>query len=78
MGTKNPRLNFTCDEEMAAILTLLARMERKSKSSIAKELITEALELREDLYLSKLAEDAEKASAGKSTLSHEDVWKNLE
>lgn len=74
MSTKHPRYNFTCDEEMANALKALAEYEDKSISAVAKELIAEALELREDFYLSKLAEAAEKASKGKPTKTHEEVW----
>jgi predicted DNA-binding protein len=72
------RYNFTCDEEMARVLQILAKMEHKSISSVARELILEALEIREDLYLSELAERCEKASEGKPTVSHEDVWKTFD
>jgi predicted DNA-binding protein len=73
MTTKNPRINITLEETTANILNDLASREHKSVASVARELIAEALELREDIYLSALA-DA-RLSENNKPLNHEDVWK---
>ncbi len=75
MTTKNPRISVTFDSPILEILGSLSKKEQKSISSIAKELICEALELREDIALSKIAEDSEKRSKRRKTVSHEDAWK---
>ena len=49
MRTNNPRINITLEESTAGLLTSLADQEHKSISSLAKELILEALERREDM-----------------------------
>lgn len=73
MPTKNPRINITFEETTAGLLAHLANQEHKSVASLAKELILEALERREDMVLSAIAEirDSEKAKKVK----HADVWK---
>ncbi|HSW70154.1 MAG TPA: hypothetical protein VLI69_08415 [Gammaproteobacteria bacterium] len=55
MPTKNPRINITLEESTAGLLANLAEHEQKSISSLAKELILEALECREDMALSVIA-----------------------
>ncbi len=56
MPTKNPRINITLEESTADLLASLAEHEHKSISSLAKELVLEALERREDMTLSAIAE----------------------
>ncbi len=73
MVARNPRINATFEPETAAILTDMAHQEHKSVSGIVKELTLEALELREDLYLSRLA--AKLDQEGLKTISHEDAWR---
>lgn len=73
MPTKNPRVNITFDKKTAVILASLSAQEHKSVASLAKELILDALERREDLALSALAEIRDTKNA--ETMEHEDVWK---
>ncbi len=73
MATKNPRVNVTLEESTSIILTQMAQKENKSVSSLVKELTLEALELREDLYLSKIAEKLDKKDS--KIYSHEQAWK---
>jgi hypothetical protein len=73
MPTQNPRFNITVDSNTAAVLTALSKHEHKSVASVARELILEALERREDQFLSNLAEkrDTKRSKA----IKHDDVWK---
>jgi hypothetical protein len=73
MPTSNPRINITLEKSLAILLEQQAKHEHKSVASIAKELILEALERREDMALSAIAEirDVDKAKR----IKHEDVWK---
>ena len=73
MPTKNPRINITFEEATAALLAHLARQEHMSVSSLAKELILEALERREDMVLSAIAEIRD-IENGKR-IKHDDAWK---
>jgi uncharacterized protein (DUF1778 family) len=73
MPTKNPRVNVTFEEATLRVLAHAASHENKSLSSFVKELALEALEMREDLYLSKLAEKLDKDQ--EKTYSHIQAWK---
>lgn len=73
MATKNPRINVTFEESVVNVLSHLASHEHKSLSSIVRELALEALDLREDFYLSKIAKKIDQADA--KTFSHEEAWK---
>ena len=72
MPTKLPRLNITLENDLMTIVTTLAKQEQKSVSKLAKELVMEALERREDRVLSALAEvrDTKKAKR----VRHADAW----
>jgi len=73
MPTQNPRGNITFEPDLLHAVQLLAKQESKSVSFVAKELIIDALERREDIALSAIAElrDNEKGKL----ISHEDAWK---
>lgn len=73
MPTTNPRVNITFEPILQETIAALAKRQHMSVSSIAKELIIEALELREDVNLAKIAEKRE-TKKGK-IISHEDAWK---
>lgn len=73
MATDNPRIQVMLDEETNALLSTLAGRMRRSISSTAADLIREALELHEDILLSKHG-DARFTSV-KKWIRHEDAWK---
>lgn len=73
MATKNPRINVTFEEVTAGFLSHLAHQEDKSVSRLVRELALEALERREDFYLSKVAERID--IEGAKTYGHDDAWK---
>lgn len=73
MSVKNPRINVTFEVAVANLLSNLASQEHKSVSSLVRELALEALERREDFYLSKIADKID--IKGAKTYSHEDAWK---
>jgi hypothetical protein len=73
MDGRNPRINVTFEESTAGLLSALAESENKSLSNIVRDLTLEALELREDLYLSKIAQKLDQDNT--KTYSHEEAWK---
>lgn len=73
MPTKNPRINITFEEMSADLLIKLAKKQKKSVSSLAKELILEALERREDIALSDIANARDKEK--EKRITHHDAWK---
>ena len=75
MPTANPRLNVTFLPETAALLEELAAREGKSVASLTKELVLDALERREDIALSLIADRREKEHKGKKTISHNSAWR---
>ncbi|MDD5587352.1 MAG: hypothetical protein PHY92_10450 [Alphaproteobacteria bacterium] len=74
MPTTHPRLNVSFLPETAALLTSLAKREGKTASGLARELILDALERREDIALSHLAEEREREHKGKKNISHDAAW----
>ncbi len=54
---------------------MLAKREKKSVAGLTKELVLDALERREDLALSLLAEQREQEHKGKKNKSHADAWR---
>jgi hypothetical protein len=75
MPTNNPRLNITFQPQTAALLSRLAKQEKKSVASLTKELVLDALERREDIALSFLAERREQEHKGKKTIPHDEAWR---
>jgi uncharacterized protein (DUF1778 family) len=73
MTTKNPRINITLEKSITVLLTQFAEHEHKSISSIAKELVLEALDRREDKALSAIAEARDTTKAKR--VKHKDAWK---
>lgn len=73
MRIKNPRINVTFEKVTADLLSNLAHQEDKSIASLVRELALEALEMREDMYLSQIAEKLDKTDA--KTYEHENAWK---
>ena len=73
MATDNPRIQVMLDVETNSLLVNLAAQQRRSVSSAAAELIREALELHEDILLSRHGDD--RFTAAKEWVRHEDAWK---
>ncbi|MBI4239033.1 MAG: hypothetical protein HY696_11560 [Deltaproteobacteria bacterium] len=73
MPTKHPRLNVVLAKTVLNTLMEIAAREDKSLSVVAQELITEALDRHEDLWLSDLAMKRERQT--RKCLSHDKAWK---
>ncbi len=67
------RIGLTFDAASVAQLANLAALEQKTVAGLAKELVFEALERREDMALSKLADKRDQPNA--KHISHADAWK---
>ncbi len=74
MPAKNPRISVILEPSVYQKVRLLAQKEGVSLSSKARDLIIEALEIHEDIYLTDLAEEREKSWNRSLCLSHEEVW----
>ncbi|RPJ16150.1 MAG: antitoxin, RHH family protein [Desulfobacteraceae bacterium] len=75
MPTKNPRVNIVVEPPLYSFLHDLATSEGISMSTIARDLIREAIDLREDVSLAAFADKRLKSFDRKAALSNEDVWK---
>jgi len=74
MATKKPRVNVVLDRSTYEIIKNLSEGEEISVSSAIRDLIKEALELREDIAIAKFAEKREKTFNKAKALSHKEVW----
>ncbi len=78
MATKNARYMVTVDHNTEMFLKGVSEKKHQSISGLIMELIGEAIELRDDYYLSKLAEKVEKRSEGKKRIPADVLWKELD
>ena len=74
MPTENPRVNIVVEPPLYGLMHDLAQAEGLSLSALARDLIREALELREDVSLATLAEERDRSFDRKKSLSHKQVW----
>lgn len=76
MATQKKRINITVDDELLAALMQLKKIRQSpSLSAVVIDLTEEALELQEDLYLSKIAD--ERLARKEKTIPHDKFWKSL-
>ena len=74
MPTKNPRVNIVVEPPLYSVMHDLATIEGVSMSTIARDLIREAIDLREDVALAAFADTRMKTFDRTKALSHKDVW----
>lgn len=72
MPTDHPRIQVMLDSETNGLLANFAALQKRSISSTAADLIKEALEIHEDMMLSKHADD--RFNSTKKWVSHSDAW----
>jgi hypothetical protein len=73
MLEKSSRINVSFGGEAAGMINHLAQLEHKSVAGMVRTLALEALEMREDLYFSKLANELDQEDV--KLYSHEEAWK---
>ena len=74
MPTKNPRINVVLEKGLYYTINEMAANEGISMSLVMRDLVKEALEIREDIALTKIADRREQTFDSEKALSHEDVW----
>ena len=74
MATTNPRINITISEEVEKILSETAKQSKQSISKVALELIEWAIEEKEDMYFSRIADELVRSNP-KFVPNTEDIWK---
>ena len=75
MPTQRPRIQVTLDKDANSMLLALAAHKECSVSAAASHLIIEALELHEDVALSKWGDKRLKET--KKWISHEEIWSDV-
>ncbi len=73
MPSVNPRLNVVLDRDLQKDLRIAAKRRGKSLSAVAADLLRDALDRDEDLFLVRLSERRERTS--KRTYSDAEAWK---
>ena len=74
MPSKNPRINVVLDDNLYKSIQFLAESDGVSLSAKVKDLIKEALEVQEDLYLAAFAEEREETWDKSTTRTHDQIW----
>lgn len=74
MPAKNPRINVVLDMPLYKNVQFLAKKDGVSLSAKVRDLLKDALEIQEDIYLSAMAEERERSLDITDTLMHEEVW----
>lgn len=74
MATKLPRINVVLERPLFESVRLVSKQQDLSMSNAARDLIREALELREDAVLGALADERAKGFDWRKGLTHEQVW----
>ena len=74
MPTQHPRVNVVVNEEVLKMLNFLAEHEHKSLSLIARELIEDSLDRREDHILSEIA--LRREANNTKLFSHKAAWQD--
>ncbi|MBI5074284.1 MAG: toxin-antitoxin system, antitoxin component [Nitrospirae bacterium] len=74
MPTNNPRVNVVLEKPLYANVERLARRDGVSLSMKVRDLVSVALEIEEDVALTKFADAREKSFSRKKSLKHDEVW----
>ena len=74
MPAKNPRVNVVLERPLYDALGRVARLDGASLSTKARDLLRDALELREDAGLLEIAEERARTFDEAAALTHEQVW----
>ncbi len=74
MPAKNPRINVVVERPLYAIIHDMAEDSGMSMAMVVRDLIKEALELKEDAALAAFANERMKSFDREKALSHDEAW----
>jgi metal-responsive CopG/Arc/MetJ family transcriptional regulator len=74
MPARNPRVNVVLEKPLYEAVECIAKEEGVSLSTAVRDLVKDAIEIREDIDLARLAETREKSLRRPRALTHKDVW----
>lgn len=72
MPTENPRINVTLPHDTHAAIAYFAEIRGISLSEAMRDLVEDALELQEELYLAKIL--PKRLADKRASISHENAW----
>ncbi len=75
MTTTKQRINISVSDQEADFLKMLAKRDGVPRATKTRQLVQAALELEEDFYLSKLAEERDKPGA--QWIPHDVFWSDV-
>ncbi len=75
MPAKNPRVNVVLERPLYDALGRVARLDGASLSTKARDLLRDALELREDAGLLDVAEERAATLERSAGMTHDEVWR---
>jgi metal-responsive CopG/Arc/MetJ family transcriptional regulator len=74
MPTKNARINVVVEKPLYTLIDEISKERGISKSMLVRDLVKEAIDLREDQALGRFADEREKSFDKSKALTHEEVW----
>jgi metal-responsive CopG/Arc/MetJ family transcriptional regulator len=74
MPARNPRVNVVLEKPLYDAVGRIAKEEGVSLSTVVRDLVKEAVEIREDIDLARLADAREKTLRRSRALTHKDIW----
>jgi hypothetical protein len=74
MPARNPRVNVVLEKPLFDAVGHLAEEEGVSLSTVVRDLVKEAIEIREDVDLGRIAETRTRTLRRSRALSHTDFW----
>lgn len=74
MPTTKQRINVILEDPLYETIEQLAERDGMSLSLKVRDLVKEALEIREDVALTSFAEAREKTFRKSKSLKHDEVW----
>jgi metal-responsive CopG/Arc/MetJ family transcriptional regulator len=74
MPTKNARINVVVEKPLYTLIDEISKERGISKSMLVRDLVIEAIDLREDQALARFADEREKSFDKSKAMIHEEVW----
>ena len=74
MPAKSPRINVVLDQPLYKNVQFLAEKDGVSLSTKVRDLIKDAMEIQEDIYLADIAGKRESTIDKNEILTHEKTW----
>jgi hypothetical protein len=74
MPTKNARINVVLEKPLYQAIEEISKERGVSKSMAVRDLILQAIELREDQALTRFADERAQSFDPSGAMTHEEVW----